>query len=476
MTLTVDSFAEQYASAILDGNAAVFAGAGLSIPAGLVDWKGLLKGIAREIGLDVRKEDDLISLAQYHVNSRRGRHRINQQLLDEFGKRASLTDNHRLLTALPIRTYWTTNYDTLIEDALAQAGKLADVKRTVASLARNEHRADATVYKMHGDVSIAEDAVITKDDYESYDEKRSLFSVALQGELVAKTFLFIGFGFSDPNLAYILARIRRLLGVNRRQHFALMRRVQRRDFDSPSLYHYAQAKQGHQVDDLARYGIQGVLVDDYFQYTSALQAVRRRVRLRSVFISGSATTYGSWKAERAEVFLQELSRRLSAKGFQLVSGFGLGVGPLILNGVLDQLAYEGTRRLEGRLVLRPFPLLIRDAAQRKARWTEYRKTMLTDAGVAVFVFGDYPVGGARVPAEGMMEEFALAAASGLFVIPVGATDGTARLLYDRVLSAYADYFPIRGLKGRFRELGSTKDPKVLAQKVVEFAEALPSSH
>jgi hypothetical protein len=49
----------------------------LSIPAGLVSWKDLLRDIAKEIGVDVDKEVDLISVAQYHVNKHRSSHRIN---------------------------------------------------------------------------------------------------------------------------------------------------------------------------------------------------------------------------------------------------------------------------------------------------------------------------------------------------------------------------------------------------------------
>jgi hypothetical protein len=225
----IDSFIDTYVQALHDQNAAVFAGAGLSIPAGMVNWKGLLKNIAREIGLDVKKEDDLVSLAQFHVNERGGRHQINQALINEFARRATLTENHKILAQLPIRTYWTTNYDPLIEDALKGAGKTPDVKMTVANLATTMPRRDAVVYKMHGDVSQPDQAVVTKDDYESYATKRQLFSMALQGDLVSKTFLFIGFSFNDPNLSYILSRIRLLLGENRRDHYCLLRKVQRAD-------------------------------------------------------------------------------------------------------------------------------------------------------------------------------------------------------------------------------------------------------
>ena len=117
----LDPFIETYVQALHDQNAAVFAGAGLSIPAGLVNWKELLRGVAKDIGLDVDRETDLITVAQFHVNERGGRHRINQALIHEFAGRARPTENHKSLASLPIKTYWTTNYDALIEDSLRAA-------------------------------------------------------------------------------------------------------------------------------------------------------------------------------------------------------------------------------------------------------------------------------------------------------------------------------------------------------------------
>ena len=41
--------------------------------------------------------------------------------------------------------------------------------------------------------------------------------------------------FTDPNLAYILSRIRLLLDKNPRSHYALLRRVQRKDFETAAV-------------------------------------------------------------------------------------------------------------------------------------------------------------------------------------------------------------------------------------------------
>jgi hypothetical protein len=470
---SVDSFIDTYVPALHDGNAAIFAGAGLSIPAGMVDWKGLLRNIASDIGLDIKKEDDLVTLAQFHVNERGGRHRLNQALIHEFAKRAKLTTNHKILASLPIRTYWTTNYDGLIETSLKEAGKNPDVKVTVENLATTVHRRDAVVYKMHGDVSLPDKAVVTKDDYEAFQTTRHLFSMALQGDLVSKTFLFIGFSFNDPNLSYILGRIRLLLGENRREHYCLLRTVQRRDFTKIADFHYASARQDLQVRDLRRYGIIGLLVEDYVHYTNVLRRISLKYKMGRVFISGSAVEYGPWKDNEAHQLIQEISRRLVNAGFGIVLGFGEGVGPWVLNGIFEQLDQEGTQVIDDRLVLRPFPIAIADAADRKQRWTAYRKDMLTYAGIAVFVFGNKrDASGKAVPADGMEEEFRIATNTGMAVLPVGCTGGTAAALHQKVLSNFSDYYPTGGYKQLFRALGQTGKPGEIAARIVTFVEKL----
>ena len=46
-----------------ENNFAIFAGAGLSSPAGYVNWKELLRPLSQELDFDIDKETDLVSLA-----------------------------------------------------------------------------------------------------------------------------------------------------------------------------------------------------------------------------------------------------------------------------------------------------------------------------------------------------------------------------------------------------------------------------
>jgi Sir2- and TIR-associating SLOG family/SIR2-like domain len=469
---TATEFIHTYSQALSDHNAAVLAGAGLSIPAGLVNWKELMRSIAAEVGLDVEKESDLVAVAQYHLNERGGRQRLNQTLVSEFSERAEVSENHRILARLPIETFWTTNYDHLIEGALRAAGKRVDIKLTPENLATTLPRRDAIVYKMHGDISDPSNAVVSKDDYESYSVNRrgQLFSTALRGDLVSKTFLFLGFSFSDPNVDYILGRIRVLLESNRREHYCLMRSVQRRDFKKSSDFKYAQTKQELQIKDLRRYGIMTVLLDNFDQYTQTLKHLERRYRARQIFISGSATTYAPLTENEAHRFLALLGKRLTENGMNVVTGFGLGVGPYVINGVLDELEREGTRNLSERLTLRPFPYAIVDSEKRKIRWTNYRREMISKAGVAVFVFGNKTDrSGKVVQADGMLEEFEIALSEGLLLVPVGSTGYAADALHKKVSDDFRTYFrDVRGLKTALAALGLEATPTQMVERVLKF--------
>ena len=215
----------------------MFIGAGFSKSAGYVDWKNLLRSVADDLELDVDKEYDLVSLAQYCYNKNGNRSIINDVIFDEFTKEKDVNENHRIIARLPISTYWTTNYDSLIEDALTESKRIVDVKYNNKQLSLTKPHRDAIVYKMHGDKNNPDEAILIKDDYEKYYRDHAQFITALSGDLISKTFLFVGFSFSDPNIDYILSRVRIDYGnQNNRQHYAIMRKVNAEDYSDRAEY------------------------------------------------------------------------------------------------------------------------------------------------------------------------------------------------------------------------------------------------
>ena len=428
-------FIKKFSKAIQEGNAAVFAGAGTSVDAGFVNWKKLVEPFADEIDLDIEKESDLIGLTQYYINSKSGnRGTINQQIIKEFSSTDAETKVMNLLTRLPITTYWTTNYDKVIENGLINNNRRGDIKRKTDDLAISVSDSDAIVYKMHGDVDSPKDAVISKDDYERYSDKNSLFVTALRGDLVSKTFLFVGFSFEDPNLESILGKVNVLLGDNKREHYCIQKQVSEKDYDgNTEEYNYAKIKQDLKIKDLQRYGIETVLVDAYSEISDLILKIEEAYLKNTIFISGSISDYNeNWSKEKVNQYCYDLSSFLVSKDYKIISGFGLGIGSSVINGALDEIYKTKYRHVSEHLGLFPFPQHDDGEKSIAERWTDNRNQMISEAGVCIFIFGNKKVNGEVVSASGMMEEFRIAKERGKIIIPIGSTGFAAKEIFDEM--------------------------------------------
>jgi Sir2- and TIR-associating SLOG family/SIR2-like domain len=442
MNSEIESFVENYLKELREDNSAVFIGAGMSKAAGFVDWAGLLAPLAKEIGLDAQKEHDLVGLAQYHVNYNRGnRHQLNQLLIDQFSDLPEPSENHRILARLPVRVYWTTNYDRLIEKALEASGKRVDAKYTKDQLSVTRRGHDAVVYKMHGDIEHPTNAVLTKDDYEAYHLTYGPFITALSGQLVDTTFLALGFSFSDPNLDYVLSHVRSNFRQHQRRHYCLTKRRTKMGGESDAEFEYASRKQQFIVDDLMRFNVNTVFVDTYSEVTDVLHVIENRFRRRAIFISGSATDYGPWGRPATEEFLVKLASVLIDHNYRINSGFGLGIGGAIVNGAVQQIYSTTGRSIAEQLFIRPFPLGINDATERQRTFDRFRHDLVSQAGVALFIMGNQNEGGAVINSDGVRAEFAIARENGLYVVPIGASGFMAEELWKEVMTAFKTYFP-----------------------------------
>lgn len=464
MTNEIEEFINSYSKAIVEGYAAVFAGAGLSVPSGCISWKQLIEPFAQSIGLTTEKEKEYLAIAQYYCNSRGNRSKINEEILNAFTKDVFQNENVRILTRLPISTYWTTNYDHLIEDSIHANNRKADIKINQDNLATNLSDRDAIVYKMHGDVLLPNQTVLIKDDYETFNLKRGLFATALKGDLISKTFLFVGFSFEDPNLNSVLAHIKALLGENVREHFCFFKKV---SDDSGEDVAYMRAKQDLIVQDLGRYGIRSIMLDSYDEITEILRKVERRCYLKNIFLSGSMSAeQDGWNMREAEEFAHGLSRLLVANDYKITSGFGLGVGSAVINGALEEIMKNKYKHVDEHLRLRPFPQIQSGETPLPTLWTAYRNEMLQECGVAVFMFGNKIEKGEVVLANGMIEEFGLAKERGARIIPVASTGCTALRLYNEAFSQKEDY---SYLNEYWSQLKDSKDPRVIANVIINIS-------
>lgn len=429
-----ESFVADYLNELEAGNAAILAGAGLSVPAGFVDWRELVRPLANEIKLDISKETDLVAVAQFQVNaSGNNRHSLHKAIVNAFSVDTAPTVNHRILARLPISTYWTTNYDKLIETALKEAEKIVDVKWAVPQLADTRPRRDAVVYKMHGDVDRPDEAVATRDDYERYATDRGAFVNALAGDLVSKTFLFLGFSFSDPNLEHVLARVRIIFRTNQRRHYAILRKRTQQQGEDKAEFDNAVIRQALMIEDLKRFNVKTLLIEDYSEITDILSEIDRRYRSRTIFVSSSASSFEPWGETAIAEFMRKLGSALVSTNFRIGTGLGLGVGNALFTGGLEAIRGGKKGHVEDWMLVRPFPQYIADADERKKVWENYRQDFISSAGIALFLFGNKIVDGKPVNADGMIREFEIARQHNLTCLPIGATGSAAAELTDRLL-------------------------------------------
>ncbi len=439
-----EDFIEAYAKFVLQGNAGLFLGAGLSMGAGYPSWRKLVEDMAKEINLDVEVETDLVGLVQFALNKAgRTRTRLVRLITDHFGEEKPIPAIFRTLARLPIARIWTTNYDTLAERAWRAQRKRLDVKSFNKDVMSENPWAHATLYKMHGTVDHPSEVVISKGDYEEYRRKRASFLHLLTGQIISHHMLFIGLSFTDPNLQYLFMMIREAFEDTPPEHFSIVRKPKRNEHKTKRLYDYAVNRHNLWVDDLKNYGIQCVEVDEYDEVDSLVEAVERRIAMGSIMVSGSFPDTllpdDLEKRRRIETVAHGVGRLIAERNRRLVSGFGLVVGSAALSGALDQFNKQELPNFEKSLFLRPFPQIIPDGVDRQTYYKAYREDLSKQAGACVFISGEKDESGKRITANGVISEFEISTGARRFPIPVGATGGASQAIWKIVEEDYKRY-------------------------------------
>lgn len=425
----------------------IFAGAGLSAASGYVDWKTLLEPMGKQLGLNMNM--DLTLLAQYYENEFT-RDELNNRILNEFAKIPKSNANMEILASMPIQRYWTTNYDSVIEDTLAGCGKVVDVITDQLQFKYHAPDRDAVVFKMHGDKTLPDKAVLSKNDYETYDDRRLLYTNSLMLDLISNTFLFIGFSFSDPNLDRIIAIVKRnFKGATLKKHYCFMRNIciddylAKEDEEAFIIKQYEQDRNAQEckIQDMRRYGIETILIDDFEQITRILIYMKDKLKLNSVFISGGTnpsnpSEYGEFqdkkgeKIGKAEGFIMQLANKLIIKNYKIITGFGIGIGNYIVAGAYMRMVEKRNIRIEEKIFIQPMVSLENENDLELKN--QMREELLDKCGVVVTIFGKSDVRASQEELEkdGTYIEYKLAEQKEKIIIPVGATGFTSKIIYE----------------------------------------------
>lgn len=173
-------------------------------------------------------------------------------------------------------------------------------------------------------------------------------------------------------------------------------------------------------------------------------------RRKTVFISGSAYEYGRF-GDNGKTFIRELSKTLLKNGFQIISGFGAGVGNHVVEGALYEIYLGGRQKWTDQLRVFPFPVRTEmlDSIQ-----TAYRTDMISMADTAIFLFGNKLEDICVREADGMEKEFEIARSKNALLIPVGVSGYTSERLWKNMVGKYDDYFDNRDKYELYEQLGN----------------------
>lgn len=223
-------FWDELAKAQRNGDLILFAGAGISMPAGLPSWVQLARALVDEathrathdvaemnrlIGLE--KLVEAISLAKRALGDSHF-FRFVETRLDDAA--LSIPDvAHAIAEVAPsLRCIITTNIDRLIARALR--GEWPEIARITPDLAQRRHY----VLSLHGSLFDHSTWVFSRGDYDAAINATPLMTDYLGTVFKSASVLFVGFGHSDENIGNVFARIRALSGAQPPIHFALMRK------------------------------------------------------------------------------------------------------------------------------------------------------------------------------------------------------------------------------------------------------------
>jgi hypothetical protein len=206
------------------------------------------------------------------------------------------------------------------------------------------------------------------------------------------------------------------------------------------------------ISDLSRYQIHAVMVDSYNEITEILRKLNRRAHMKDVFVSGSAFDFEPFGRVRLEAFSNRLGHEIIRRGFNLSSGFGLGIGGVVALGALEEIFIKNLSMR--RISLFPFPQEIPAGISKDDFYTQYRESVIANAGVALFICGNRAESGKPQLSPGVIREFEIACKLGAVPIPLGATGWAAEQIWNEVNKRIGEFFAVN-VSGELKILGGS---------------------
>lgn len=269
----MDKDLERLIKYIRKEDVALFIGSGFSIKAGAPSVWDIINAILEEGGQSFK--DDLTEsdrkqlrlVSEAFVNECGGRNELMTLLKNLFGFEPKDCSDQQTLTKIPhIKQIFTTNYDTLIEDAYPKS-KCNVVTANEGCAYTDAH--STTIYKVHGDIATLNNSasiIITDSDYKNYFKNKhfNLIWEELKQAFIKKHVVFIGYSLEDDNILDIIKTVRKSIGKSMKGMFLVSPKISDAKVGQLEKNDVAYIKAtAEEVLDHILNGLKENIVDDY---------------------------------------------------------------------------------------------------------------------------------------------------------------------------------------------------------------------
>lgn len=437
----------------------IFIGAGLSKPCGLPDWGTLVKPYADSLGIKIT-DLPYPRLLQYALNNKADYNRFRLRLKNSADK-CQPQDAHRLIARLNLPRIWTTNYDGLLERAYEDERIPYQIVAKDSDIYDLDYRSNQII-KMHGSLTKESDTdiVLLESEYENYLYGRKGIYHLLQNDIKTKSIIYLGFSFDDSNLRNIVSAVwsHRDYG-----HPSYLFTVPPREKEKELLYRCWK-------DDLARYNIETVELDDYAEINNFLYKLLEKRFGKTVVLIGKR------EDSKFDVLAKRIGYKLAKAGYKIHSGGGPNIASSVAEGAWEFLESKNLS-IEDKVVFyyrygggstNPKKGQILYCGKTRK---DVRMRMISSDKVCLLI-GEEPMG-----ENGIAEEISIAQKKGVQIIPVARTGLLAKKQWNLENSNYEPGGIFCEKRAAFNILNSlSATDEQIADAVVELADYLLVKH
>lgn len=455
MNITVEDFINDFSYKLINNQVSFFIGAGVSTELDLPNWKNLFQGIADKLHINIENITDYYQLAQYYCNQY-SESDLKRIISPKLRTQEFESPTLKRLLKLGFKSIWTTNFDTAIENCLFNEHINFVKVHNDNDLSCVNLNDSPIIYKINGDINDLENIILTQRDWENFEYSHPTMLTFLKKELVSNTFLFLGYSFHDNLIKSTLSGIRQFVGSTGIHHYAFFEKKSNNEFN-------------YFIDDLDKnYNIKAVLIDSYSEIPDILDRIFYKSIERNIFISGRLDDYNDKIELYANDLLKNLSVNLLKSNYNICTGMGRKIGYFVAGPAIQYLLSKGIKDIDHHIKIRPF-----DDNQTPADFSQYRKYLIEQNNIMIFVFGQKFVDGISMNSRGVIEEFEIATEMGKKVIPIGGTGFAAREIWNRVNSRILKYPYLEAYRDI---LESETDIDIVSHTVIEIINSIVNTY